>query len=148
LPPLRERREDIPLLSEHFLTMFAPDKKISSSCIQLLMGYDWPGNIRELQNTIQSAAVMAGDDEINTMHLSASVVQSWPKVTTETALKNETTSSDLDTQIRDFEKAMLIQALTQSLGVQKQAAKLLNIKERSLWHRLKKYDIDASSFKM
>ena len=148
LPPLRDRREDIPLLADHFLLQFAPDKKLASAALQLLMAYEWPGNVRELQNAIRSAAVMAVDETILPAHLPGFFTQ---PATTPVPSASQTlspfTSLDLDATLREFEKNMLIQALSESRGVQKQAAKLLQIKERSLWHRLKKYELDAASYK-
>ncbi len=147
LPPLRERREDIPLLSGHFLQMMAPNKQLTSNAIQLLMAYDWPGNVRELRNAIKSSAVMA-DRVIEAVHLPSFITQRWHP---DSALGAETINSlspqSLDQRVQHIEKRLIIQALTQSRGVQKHAARLLGIKERSLWHRLKKYEIDASSFK-
>jgi transcriptional regulator with GAF, ATPase, and Fis domain len=148
LPPLRERREDIPLISDHFLQNTDPDKQLSSNAIQLLMAYDWPGNVRELQNAIKSSAVMARRI-IEAVHLPSFITQSWHH---DQALSAETINplspQSLDQRVQLIEKQLIIQALTQSRGVQKHAARLLGIKERSLWHRLKKYEIDASSFKV
>jgi DNA-binding NtrC family response regulator len=145
LPPIRERREDIPLLADHFLSSLAPAKKLASASIQKLMAHDWPGNVRELQNAIQSAAVMA-NETIEPVHLPASITQSWPQSLAEEPLAG-IQNLDIDSRLQDLEKNMLIHALSQCRGVQKQAAKMLGIKERSLWHRLKKYNIDAASYK-
>ena len=145
LPPLRERREDIPLLAEHFLDMVAPEKQFAPASMHLLTAYGWPGNVRELQNAIQSAAVMSGPI-IEPKHLPAAVTKAQPQALT-AALFNATVPHTLDQYLGDLEKNMLAQALTQTRGVQKQAAKLLGIKERSLWHRLKKYNIDAVNYK-
>ncbi|MFZ1983254.1 MAG: sigma-54 dependent transcriptional regulator [Desulfatitalea sp.] len=146
LPPIRERREDIPLLADHYLSGLAPSKKLTSTSIQKLMAHDWPGNVRELQNAIQSAAVMA-NETIEPAHLPSSITtQSWPQSSTEEPLGNMQ-DLDIDSRLQDLEKNMLIQALSQCRGVQKQAARMLGIKERSLWHRLKKFDIDAASYK-
>ena len=147
LPPLRERREDIPLLAEHFLLKTDSEKKLSSSSIQLLMGYDWPGNVRELQNAIKSAAVMAGR-VIEPIHLPSVIAQNWQHASFgEHAKIPESQNSSLDQQLQDLERSIIMQALTKSRGVQKKAATMLGIKERSLWHRLKKYQIDAAQFK-
>jgi len=143
LPPLRERREDIPLLAEHFLDLIAPDKQFAPAGMHLLTAYDWPGNVRELQNAIQSATVMAGP-VIEPKHLPAAITRTQPLSPTGF---NSTDARNLDQRLQDFEKNILIHALTQTRGVQKQSAKLLGIKERSLWHRLKKYNIDASAYK-
>ncbi len=150
LPPLRERREDIPLLAEHFLNKMAENKKLSSASIQRLMAHEWPGNVRELQNAIQSASVMSGSS-VEPVHLPSSITESWPIVPShELRLSSDESSEDsqdLDQRLREFEKNMIIHALSQSRGVQKQAARLLGIKERSLWHRLKKHSIDANVYK-
>jgi transcriptional regulator with GAF, ATPase, and Fis domain len=146
LPPLRERREDIPLLADHFLNAVEPGKKISTAALQMLMAHEWPGNIRELLNTIHSAAVMA-PDTIEPSNLPASISQNWPRPAAVAQPLAENHSLDMDARLQEVEKSMLVQALSQCRGVQKQAANLLGIKERSLWHRLKKYDIDAASYK-
>ncbi len=144
LPPLRDRREDIPLLADHFLDTVGRDKKLSSSALQILMTHEWPGNVRELQNAIQSAAVMA-PETIEPAHLPSSITRNWPEASAATLPEGQPV--DMDSKLQALEKSMLIQALSQCRGIQKQAATLLGIKERSLWHRLKKYDIDATSFK-
>jgi DNA-binding NtrC family response regulator len=145
LPPLKERREDIPLLSDHFLNTVGRDKKLSSAAMQMLITHEWPGNVRELQNAIQSAGVMA-PETIEPTHLPSSVARNWPA---EAAMGStpEGQPLDMDAKLQELEKSMLTKALSQCRGVQKQAATLLGIKERSLWHRLKKYDIDATDFK-
>jgi DNA-binding NtrC family response regulator len=145
LPPMRERREDIPLLADHFLSGLAPSKKLASATLQKLMAHDWPGNVRELQNAIQSAAVMA-NETIEPAHLPSSIAQSWPQSLNEEPFANMQ-DMDIDSRLQNLEKNMLTQALSQCRGVQKQAARLLGIKERSLWHRLKKYNVDAASYK-
>ncbi len=149
LPPLRHRREDIPLLAEHFLQGADEPCRLSSAAIQALMAYDWPGNVRELKNAVKSSSLMAGDI-IKPVHLPAFLSrnpQEHPagmEITPNARLPE----NSLDQQLRDLERRMIIQALTQTSGIQNQAAGLLGIKERSLWHRLKKYEIDASAFKI
>jgi transcriptional regulator with GAF, ATPase, and Fis domain len=154
LPPLRERREDIPLLADYFLTQCSKDKnqQLSSKSIQALMAYDWPGNVRELKHAVESAALMA-EKTIKSVHLPSMITQAIrqkprPSESTSMALdKAGDASGNLDTRIRELEKMMIIEALLKSKGVQNQAAKTLGIKERSLWHRLKKYNINAAEFK-
>ncbi len=146
LPPLRERREDIALLAQHFLQASESPKRISSAAIQILMAYDWPGNVRELQNSIKSSCLMA-PEIIEPFHLPSSVTQSWHHMPAEGALASSAGTQNLDHSLEAMEKRMIIQALNKSRGVQKQAASLLGIKERSLWHRLKKFNIDAAKFK-
>ena len=117
----------------------------SSSTIQSLMAYDWPGNVRELQNAIQSSALMAGK-VIDPVHLPSFITQTWHQPAPQPVFE-ATQGQDMDSQLQELEKRMILHALGRSQGIQKNAAGLLGIKERSLWHRLKKYDIDASSFK-
>ena len=152
MPPLRQRREDIPLLAEHFLKTTSPPRQLSSAALQLLMAYDWPGNVRELKNSIESAAVMA-KERIDPVHLPSSVTSGWPGQRSAHAAEiielqpTERGQRTIDQHLQEIEKRLLVQALSQSRGVQKQAASILGIKERSLWHRLKKYEIDAAAFK-
>lgn len=158
LPPLRARLEDIPLLSNHFLNTVegGENKRISSSSHRLLMSHDWPGNVRELKNAIESAAVLT-DEEIAPGHLPGFVLSGGEKNEGTRHLKEDTgplsvslldeSGTSLDAQMRSFEKGLIVDALTQTRGVQVKAAARLGIKERSLWHRLKKHQIDASEFK-
>lgn len=147
LPPLKERKEDIPSLVESFLQEQDKSVSISTDALQVLSSYHWPGNVRELQNVIESAAVLAAD-EIGPAHLPGHLTRDWKLG----ALPSENVipvsdSQNLDHRLRELERAMIIEALTRSDGVQVKAAKILGIKERSLWHRIKKLDIDAKSFK-
>lgn len=149
LPPLRERREDIALLAEHFLRNADEKKRLSSAAIQILMAHEWPGNVRELKNTINSAVLMS-DGNIEPTHLPSSVATHWLQTSSAApvaASRDSLQNMNLDETLRDLEKGIIEQALNQCRGVQKQAARLLGIKERSLWHRLRKYDIKASEFK-
>ena len=151
LPPLRERREDIPILAEFFLQIANPVKQMSSRAVQILMAYDWPGNVRELKNAVKSASLMA-EQVIEPFHLPSSVTVSSSLGALAAPQNQSILSADqhpnIDHQLQEMEKVLIIQALEQTKGVQKQAARILGIKERSLWHRLKKYEIDAASFKI
>ncbi len=169
LPSLRDRKEDIPLLVDAFLKKAAKSAKIYSLPMQLLMGYAWPGNIRELQNTMERAAIMSDDgmieahhlpenisERLNTMestagmsddgmieerHLQATIANghSWEAST-------EIESLSIDDQLRTMEKRMIIEALKKAEGVQVRAAEMLGIDQRSLWHRVKKHSINAGSY--
>ncbi len=170
LPPLRERREDIPLLIEKFLKDYDQDMQISSQSMQLLTAYAWPGNVRELRNAVEAASVLA-DAVIEPAHLPSGVSQSWqgaengqpgpagdtPPIdrsfehrlrTFETWEKLDVPKEgDIDQRLQQLEKELIIAALKRAGGVQVAASKILGIKERSLWHRIKKFDIDISEFK-
>ena len=141
LPPLRERREDIPFLIEHFLEKSGKDLKVSHRAMQLILGYGWPGNIRELQNVIERAAVFA-DKTIEAAHLPAALTAE-----PSSAYGGSEHAGSLDERLDEIEKGMIIEALTHAGGIQARAAQILGINQRSLWHRVKKYDIDVSSLK-
>ena len=141
LPPLRERMEDIPFLIEHFLKQSGKDLKISQRVMQLLIGYGWPGNVRELQNVIERAVIFA-EETIEEIHLP-------PQLTGLPDSQNTGTRGDqpLDERLIEIEKGMIIEAISRAGGIQARAANLLGINQRSLWHRVKKYNIDVSTLK-
>jgi len=147
LPPLRDRKEDIPLLVDRFLDNSDNNQTIALEALQLLTTYDWPGNVRELHNAIESALVLASDT-ILPSHLPQTITQSFGNLgdlqPTETTSPSE---PNLDTRMQQLEKGMISEALKRANGVQSRAAKFLGIKERSLWHRIKKYEIDVSLYK-
>jgi transcriptional regulator with GAF, ATPase, and Fis domain len=142
LPPLRERKSDIPLLVEHMLQSAPKPAQISSVAMQLLMSYSWPGNIRELQNTVERAAVMC-DGMIQPAHipphiagdLESGIAPDMPE------------SASINDRLREIEKAMIIQALRKTRGVQARAAELLGLTQRSMWHKIKKHNIDVRVLK-
>jgi transcriptional regulator with GAF, ATPase, and Fis domain len=150
LPPLRHRREDIPLLAEKFLHEMGKDLHISSESLQLLMTNEWPGNVRELKNALESAAVLA-DKKILPSNLPFSLkpngsAESAAMISFET-MPDVNGDTDLDLRIKRFERKNIVDALRQSGGVQVKAAAILGIKERSLWHRIKKHQINIAEFK-
>jgi transcriptional regulator with GAF, ATPase, and Fis domain len=144
LPALRERREDIPLLTEHFLAKTGKSTGFSSKAIELLLSARWSGNIRELQNVVERAAIMAEDGIIEPGHLPTGLIGELP------ASFQGGTADDarpLDDQLAEIEKGIIMEALNRAAGIQARAAQILGINQRSLWHRIKKYNIDPSSFK-
>jgi transcriptional regulator with GAF, ATPase, and Fis domain len=145
LPPLRERKEDVPVLVDHFLRQMAKPVEISSVALQMLMAYSWPGNIRELKNTIESSAVIAENNYIEPAQLPAKVTAGFN--TAETAERKLPANLNLDDRLREVERSIIVEALTKTGGVQSRASELLGINQRSLWHRIKKLNIDAKSTK-
>jgi transcriptional regulator with PAS, ATPase and Fis domain len=143
LPPLRQRKEDIPLLIEHFKARESSFVHISTQAMHLLMSWPWPGNIRELQNTIQRAAILAPDGQIQVQHLP----QEMNLGLNESQQEEARADVSLDERLAALEKSFIVQALEQSGGVQAKAAELLGIKPRSLWHRVKKYEIEVERYK-
>jgi transcriptional regulator with PAS, ATPase and Fis domain len=145
LPPLRERKEDIPLLVDYFLENSPKKVDISSVALQMLMAFPWPGNIRELQNTIESAAVIAEDGYIEPAQLPGKITGAFNN-SNDTGFKMPT-NIPLDERLGEIEKSMIIEALRKTGGVQVRATELLGINQRSLWHRIKKHNIDVKGIK-
>jgi transcriptional regulator with PAS, ATPase and Fis domain len=145
LPPLRERKEDIPLLVDRFLQNLPKKVEISSIALQMIMAYSWPGNIRELKNVIESAAVIAENGFIEPAQLPGSIT--GPFNTTYSDEVSLPANLSLDQRINEIEKSMIIEALRKTGGVQVRATELLGINQRSLWHRIKKHKIDVKSLK-
>ena len=144
LPPLRERKEDIPLLVERFLQNLPKRVEISSIALQMIMAYPWPGNIRELKNVIESAAVIAEDGFIEPAQLPGSITGAFNTRSSEISLP---VNLSLDERMNEIEKSIIIEALRKTGGVQVRATELLGINQRSLWHRIKKHKIDVKSLK-
>jgi transcriptional regulator with PAS, ATPase and Fis domain len=144
LPPLRERKEDLPLLVDYFLQNLTKKVEISSVALQMIMAYTWPGNIRELKNVIESAAVIADDGFIEPTQLPGQITAAFNTDSKEVSLA---VNLPLDERINEIEKSMIIEALRKTGGVQVRATELLGINQRSLWHRIKKHKIDVKSIK-
>lgn len=138
IPPLRERKEDIPLLVEHFLSKISNQpRKITSGAMRMFLGFPWKGNVRELENVIERTVLLTEKEEITPADLPNEILG----YTTDTKEIPELTEAgiDIDAIIGDIEKKYLLKALEKSGGVKKEAAKLLNLSFRSFRHRLSKY---------
>jgi transcriptional regulator with PAS, ATPase and Fis domain len=146
LPPLRERKEDIPLLVDYFLQNLSKQIDISSVALQMIMAYRWPGNIRELKNIIESAAVIAENGFIEPAQLPAKITGVFNNSESNTVAL-PAANLPLDERLKEIEKSMIIEALRKTGGVQIRATELLGINQRSLWHRIKKHGIDVKSIK-
>ena len=143
VPPLRERREDINALVEHVLLGYENESgrivNIDEDAYGMLIQYNWPGNVRELISVIHRAVVMCDGDVITSddlpLYLKSGLQlagQPYSDVT-------------LDEAISELERNMIAEALKKCQGSQAKAAKLLGISERSMWYRVKKYEINTSS---
>ncbi|MYC70388.1 MAG: sigma-54-dependent Fis family transcriptional regulator [Gemmatimonadetes bacterium] len=136
LPPLRNRKDDIPLLVDHFLARYAEENgkaigEVSKEALDLLTRYAYPGNVRELQNIVERAVVMARGEVVTRADLPAEVQQAAPAPVADT----------LTAQVEELEKKAIAQALERSGGVQSRAAELLGLTERNLRYKLKKYGL-------
>jgi len=147
LPPLRERKEDIPLLVKHFLDIYSKENKkeildITEDVMEILINYDWPGNIRELENLIERAVVLTKSKLITRESLPPFIFVSQKESKAHTSLNNEL---NLKENIQTFQKKAIISALKQTKGIQKKAAKLLGIKPTTLNEMIKRLNIDISN---
>jgi Nif-specific regulatory protein len=135
MPPLRERKEDIPLLLEFFLRKFNEENKkdiaLSPDALRILVDYSWPGNVRELENTMERLVVMSGSDTIKSVDLPISLKLPPP----EDILQRES----LQAGIEDIEKSSILDALEKAGWVQAKAARLLGLTPRQIGYKMKKY---------
>ncbi|MBX6423063.1 sigma-54-dependent Fis family transcriptional regulator [Thermosulfurimonas sp. F29] len=146
LPPLRERKEDIPLLAKHFLARFCeredlPLKKLSDGALRRLMEYHWPGNVRELENLMERLVILTEGEIIEEKDLpehirSASPVPICPPG------KFPVDGFSLPRALREFERELILQALEISGGVKSRAARLLGIKRTTLIEKMKRLGLD------
>ena len=146
LPPLRDRREDIPLLAEHFLAKYAelmqkPVTGISHGAADLLQRHDWPGNIRELENVIERAVALEATPSILPESLPPSLRGTGPRSAGPPSDVFPEDGLDLETHVREIEKAFILQALERTGGVQTKAAELLGMSFRSFRYYVKKYNL-------
>jgi len=144
VPPLRERREDIPLLVDHFLGRFRDSlgknvRRVSDAALELLVAYTWPGNVRELENLIERAMILTDDDVIEASALPSAVV-SAPS-TREGDGKEPNEDLGLKRARQGFEAQIIRKALAQTGGNRTHAAKLLEISHRALLYKIKDYGI-------
>ena len=147
LPPLRDRREDIPILAGHFLEKLKKRTRsnvsgISASALERLTEYDWPGNVRELENVVERALVMADGEELSPADLPPLESHEFPR----SVGQGEEFSSagmDLNEAVEGMEERLLRQALDQAKGVKAEAARLLGLKPSALYYKLEKYGIEV-----
>jgi two-component system, NtrC family, response regulator PilR len=140
IPPLRERKEDIPLLIDHFLEKISGNpKKITLEAMRLLIDYAWKGNVRELENIIERVALLTDKAEITPSDLPPEI-NGYAGEMKEIPEFSES-GVNLDMIIEDIEKKYIFKALEKTKGVKTEAAKLLNLTFRSFRHRLHKYGI-------
>ncbi|MEF9438139.1 MAG: hypothetical protein L0922_05175 [Candidatus Mariimomonas ferrooxydans] len=137
VPPLRERKEDIPLIVDYQLKRFTEIhnkivKGISPEAMEVINSYNWPGNIRELMNCIESAVVMTSGDLIN--------VESLPPFLFLSHGKQQTPENSSE-NLFEIEKKAIFEALNKTKGKKVQAAKILGIGLRTLYRKLEQYGI-------
>jgi two-component system NtrC family response regulator len=139
VPPLRERREDIPLLAQHFIKQFSERYAISKlsiteAVLEKLAQYNWPGNVRELQNVIERVSVLAKSDKIDVDELPPEIRSSSSRIAS-ISFKLPEEGIDLE----EIEKEILLQALEKHSWNQSQASRYLNISRKTLIYRMEKF---------
>ena len=141
LPPLRERRDDIPVLVKHFLEKFAPGTamQVSQGAMRTLMAYQWPGNVRQLENAIERAvALSAGRRELAVTDL-PSEVQTTPETTETPFVDFPESGLDLPAYLAGIERDLIQRSLERTGGNRNKAAELLRIKRTTLVEKLKRH---------
>ena len=144
LPPLRDRREDIPLLVSHFLKKFAPDAppQMSQGAMRGLMAYTWPGNVRQLENSIERAVTLsAGRREIDVTDLLPEMQEAPPSTTTPYVdLPDD--GMDLNAYLSSLERDLIRRALERTRGNRNKASELLHIKRTTLVEKMKRLGLE------
>jgi two-component system response regulator PilR (NtrC family) len=153
VPPLRERPEDIPLLANHFLKKYASGARrsilrVHKESINSLCGYEWPGNVRQLENTVERAVALETADELHVelpgerpKARAAAAAAGQPGLTEKGSDSILPEGVGMETYVAGIERSLLQNALNQSNGVQTKAADLLRISYRSFRHLMKKYEL-------
>jgi transcriptional regulator with PAS, ATPase and Fis domain len=143
VPPLRDRKDDIVLLADHFLTKFSkgtntPKKLVKQECLERLMDHDWPGNVRELENEIERLCVLAGDlKEINSEQLSQRIKESTKK-----KFPGLRVNGNLKDSLEVMEKQMILEGLERTGWNKSKLAKELGISRAGLITKVQKYNLE------
>jgi len=149
VPALRERREDIPLLAGHFLAKYAERLRkdvtsVSAEAMSALEMFNWPGNIRQLENTVERAVALSSGPTVEMADLPRNIVEYCPGLHEEENTILPSSGVDLERRTEAIEKSLISQALANTQYSQKKAAQLLNLPVRSLRYRLKKYGMSPN----
>jgi DNA-binding NtrC family response regulator len=147
VPPLRERREDIPALIDHFLALYRqrfqrPALVLSEAARRHLEAYDWPGNVRELRNTIERAAALSASDRIETYQLPPlePQAQGAPTGAAPAATPGEAAASSSAHTLEELERHHILRVLAETDGNRDRAAVILGISARTLYRKLREYE--------
>ncbi len=146
LPPLRERKEDIPLLVNHFVRKYRAEtgkeiEGVSSEALGLLLSYDFAGNVRELENIIERSITLETSPTITDRHIRSYLNERMISKSMPPTLEIPEEGIDLNKVVEDLEKAFILKALEHSEGVKKKAAELLGMNFRAMRYKLAKYDL-------
>lgn len=149
LPPLRDRKSDIPLLIHHFLDQLNQKKRmqvsgISEKAMELMVAHSWPGNVRELRNMMERLVVLTQEGEIYPRDLPQKLRTAVEEVGAIPELEVSDDGICLTTAVSDFEKSLITQSMKMANGVKKNAAKLLNIKRTTLIEKIKRHNLEEN----
>ena len=138
IPPLRERKDDIPVLTDYFITRICDEMQkerfdITPEAMKILIGYNWPGNVRELENVLERAVVLSADRTLRESDFSFLISSG--------DAENASGTLDLNINLESLEHRLLKRAMKESKGVKARAARLLGIKEGAFYYKLKKYGL-------
>ncbi len=138
IPPLRQRKEDIALLASHFTHVYNRESKkkiegLNRAALDILMAYDWPGNVRQLENVIERAVILCDDKLIAPKHLPANLVKAQVEI-------SAPQGNTLPEIVESIEKQKIIEALNLH-KTQRKAAEVLGLTERMLGYKMRKYNV-------
>jgi two-component system response regulator HupR/HoxA len=142
LPPLRERRDDIPLLIDQFMSRHrrARRKRLAPDCAARMLAYPWPGNVRELENEVERLVVLAGDASLISVELLSPRIRLWKKPVEEAAPEPDTGS--LPAAVEALERRMIGAAMLRHNGNKTRAAEDLKVSRRNLIRLVQKYQLE------
>jgi two-component system response regulator HydG len=146
VPPLKERREDVPLLAQHFMTKFSDKnrkaiKGLVPLAMDMLVNYDWPGNVRELENAIERAVILATGEHITEAQLPLNITEQYEDL--EIRPTGTTQILDGTHSLEDIEKEAILAALNGSNGNKAEAARRLGVTRKTLHNKLKSYGLGS-----
>ncbi len=149
VPPLRERGADIVLLADSFLREISQEtdklvQRFTPGTLEVLLHYPWPGNVRELRNAVERSLLSCKGKEIDVQDLPEAIRGATAQTLDPDLATDRSNDQDLDNWLADVERRAILKALEQCGGIQAHAAKRLGISERSLWHRIKKLNIQIN----
>jgi len=146
VPPLRERRSDIPLLVSHFLAEFNEKnagavQEISTDAMHILKQHSWPGNVRELKNMVERFVVLKGEGVIDPQDLPAGIATNPGNATPLPSIEISEEGINLNTAVTEFEKKLILESLNRTNWIKNKAAKLLKLNRTTLVEKIKRYEL-------
>ena len=148
LPPLRERKEDIPLLASHFFSKYCeengkPLRQFSADALRILLDYEWPGNVRELENAVERAVVLSSSEEVGPELLPESLIRSGKRIWNLLPSLNGNLQSSLFEILEECERRIISEMLDRTNGNQTEAAERFQVPLSTLNQKIKRLSIDA-----